>query len=174
MSWDFIKDVIESLTLIGILWTAWETFKLRKSAQAQEKLQLRPVLSFVPVYPPYVIKNETNNVALNIFCFSKRRDGYYVVPNSSHVIGILGSKSDTGNNYQTNGFSAEQIISRKEFLKKFDWIEPLLKKIEEEDILTRFVICYEDAFGNKLFTFINSSGGSYASTCETGYISDLE
>lgn len=172
--WEVIKGIIESLTLFGILWTAWETFKLRKSSQRQEELQLRPVLSFLARQPAYVIKNESNNVALNIFCFSKRLDGYYLVPNNSHVIAILGAQADTGDNYQTNGFNAEKIISKKELLKNFPWVDPLLNRLEEEDAIVRLIVCYEDVFKNKLYTFINSSGGGYDFSGETGYLKDLE
>lgn len=171
--WQIVINIVQTLTLVAITWTAHETFLLRRVSQAQLKMQMRPLLSFLPKNPAYVVKNVSKNPALNIFCFSKRKDIYYITSNNSHVIAILPPDNDTGDNYQINGFNSEKIISKKELIKQFPWVYPLLGKLEEENELTRLIICYEDVFKNKLFTFNNSSGGSYDSSCETGYISDI-
>lgn len=175
-SWEVVINIVQILTLIAISWTAIETFKMRRSSQNEIKFQSRPVLGFLYQNPPYpyTVKNFSNNPALNIFCFSKRQNGYYIAPNSSHVISILPPQVDTGSLFQTNGFNTETTISKKELLKNFSWINPLLAKLEQEDNIVRLVVCYEDVFKNKLYTFINSSGGSYDFSGETGYIMDLK
>jgi len=66
---DIILKVSSIIGIIVLIWYTIETSKIRKNADRQLILQVRPFLEFKNEgkTPPYFIRNVSDNVALNIF-----------------------------------------------------------------------------------------------------------
>lgn len=166
-----ILEIAYKITaIVGIIilfWYTVETYKIRKNSELQVSLTVRPYLGFIADPNPYTIANKSNNVALNIFQFSKISNQFYIAEETS--VGSALAPQTTIHFDKTKN----KPISSSEMIRRMPNIRPLVDYISKKEANV-FVVVYEDLFGNKLFTSIYGSGDNFDKASETMYIKDLQ
>ncbi|MFA5185736.1 MAG: hypothetical protein WC551_04575 [Patescibacteria group bacterium] len=171
---DVLKQAIEILfqiaSIVGVVVLVWytiETFKIRVTSQNQLRYSSRPFLDFVSDPKPYTILNKSNNVALNVFQFS-RIDGRYFIVDEKAIGSALAPNGTI--HFDKN---ASKSISSDELIRRMPELAPLVSYINSKEIIS-LVIVYEDLLKNKLYTISFGSGGKYDQAAESGYVKDLK
>ena len=163
---EIIYKIFAIIGIIILLWYTIETYKIRKNSELQVSLTVRPYLGFIADPSPYTITNKSNNVALNIFQFSKINNQFYLAEETS--VGSALAPQTTIHFDKTQN----KPISSSEIIRRMPNIKPLVDYISKKEV-NAFVVIYEDLFGNKLFTSIYGSGDNFDKASETMYIKDL-
>ena len=164
---DIAYKITAIVGIIILFWYTVETYKIRKNSELQVSLTVRPYLAFIADPSPYTIANKSNNVALNIFQFSKINNQFYIAEETS--VGSALAPQTTIHFDKTQN----KPISSSEMIRRMPSIRPLVDYISKKEANV-FVVVYEDLFGNKLFTSIYGSGDNFDKASETMYVKDIQ
>jgi hypothetical protein len=167
------KEVLEiifqlaSIFGIGILiWYTFETFKIRKASDLQNKTLVRPLLIFAGDPTNFTIKNATNNPALNVVILTKINGNVQVLKDGAHISAI--GPMQTSTTERSNMIPA----TFKELKQRMPHAHNLFDSLRGKETQCLIVI-YDDLHGSHLYTMHFGSGGEFGVAAETGYIKNI-
>lgn len=166
----YLEIIYKITTIAGVIVLVWytiETYKIRKNSEKQLAYSARPYLAFIADPNPYTISNKSNNVALNIFQFSKINNQIFIIDEAS-VGSALAPQANI--HFDKN---ANKQISSDEMVRRMPNIKKLVEYIANKEI-NAFVVVYDDLLGNKLFTSIYGSGDDFDKASESMYVNELK
>jgi hypothetical protein len=167
---EYLEIAYKISAVIGVLILIWytiETYKIRNNSDRQLAYSARPYLGFIADPNPYTVSNKSNNVALNIFQFSKI-SGQFFIADETSVGSALAPQSSIHFDKNSN-----KQISKSEMIRRMPDLKKLVDFIDKKET-NSFVVVYEDLLGNKLFTSIYGSGDNFDVASESKYINDLK
>ena len=167
---EYLETVYKASAIIGIIiliWYTLETYKIRINSERQLSYSVRPYLAFIADPNPYTIANKSNNVALNVFQFSKI-NGQFFITDETTVGSALAPQANIHFDKNQN-----KPISSSEMIRRMPKLEKLVDYISKKET-SAFIVVYEDLLGNKLFTSIYGSGDDFDKASESMYINDLK
>ncbi len=157
-------------TFILVVITAYYAYQTRKTVVAMEKQNLLnklPHLDFNGSSTKYVINNNSQNTAFNVYLLLKKGSSYKISKEDKIIASLPSGHSEAM--YVTDLVS----ITAPDLEKEISSVAPLVKylKANNEDASC---ILYQDVLGNLIYSlFYGSPASRYDKYFETGYVQDL-
>lgn len=160
-----ISAIISVVSAIILIVYTVETYKIRKNAEEQLIMGIRPYIAFLADPIPYTLVNKSNNIAQNVFQISKLNGQYFISDEGS-----MGGLAPNGQiHFDKN---KNTLITNDELRRRIPSISKLINYLDKKQI-TCIVAIYDDLFGNKIFSVFYGSGDVFGTASETKYINDL-